>query len=94
MNGILNRIDADLIEPQRLAESVIDQFKVERRKAPTAGPRGITAREALQVLSVEAQLVALASQNIARGIKLNDLDNARLMVAWARITTIISEAGR
>jgi hypothetical protein len=48
----------------------------------------------LQVLSVEAQLVALASQNIARGIKLNDLDNARLMVAWARITTIISEAGR
>lgn len=89
MTGILERIDADLIEPHRLAEAAIDQLKVERRKPPAKGPCGITAREALQVLAFETQLVALCAENQARGIVLADADRTRLLVAWARITTII-----
>ncbi len=93
MTGILERIDADLIEPHRLAEAAIDQLKVERRKPPANGPCGITAREALQVLVFETQLVALCAENQAHDIVLTKADRARLLVAWGRIT-IISEAAR
>lgn len=91
MNGILDRIDADLIEPQRLAECVIDRIKVDRRKRDYAG-RPLSAREALLALTFEAQLVALCAENQAQGVALTDADRARLLVAWARITTIVSEA--
>lgn len=91
--GILERIDADLIEPQRLAGCVVDQLRNERRRQPANGPRGITAREALRALAFEAQLVAVAAENIAHGIALSDDDRARLLVAWGRITTIVSEVG-
>lgn len=89
---MLERIDADLIEPQRLAGSVIDQLRIERRRQPRV-QRGITAREALQALSFEAQLVALAAENVAHGLTLSDDDRARLLVSWGRITTIVAEAG-
>ena len=91
--GILERIDADLIEPQRLAASVIDQLRIERRRPAANGPRGITAREALRALAFEAQLIAVAAENLAHGIALSDDDRARLLVAWGRITEIASEAG-
>ena len=94
MSGILETIDADLIEPRRLAASAIDQLKVERRKPPANGRRGITAREALKVLAFESQLVALCAENQAQGIVLTDADRTRLMVALARITTIIAEANQ
>jgi hypothetical protein len=91
--GILHRIDADLIEPQRLAGAVIDQTLIERRRRPEH--RGqLTAREALVALKFEALVVALAAQNVARGISLSDDDRARLLVAWARIDTIAAEATR
>ncbi|MBL8348885.1 MAG: hypothetical protein JNL87_01100 [Burkholderiaceae bacterium] len=54
---------------------------------------GITAREALRALAFEAQLVAVAAENIARGLILGDGDRARLLVSWARITTIVAEVG-
>lgn len=90
----LNEIDADLIEPQRLAQCVVDQLGLERRRPRRDGPRGITAREALQALAFEAQLVALCAENQAQGTVLTDADRARLLVSWARITTIINEVGR
>jgi len=90
---IFERIDADLIEPQRLAGSVIDQLRTERRRPAANGSRGITAREALRALSFEAQLVAVAAENLAHGMALADGDRARLLVAWGRITEIASEAG-
>ena len=89
--GMMERIDADLIEPQRLAECVIDRIKIDRRKRDYAG-RALSAREALLALTFEAQLVALCAENQAQGIVLTDADRARLLVAWARITTIIGEA--
>lgn len=92
--SILEKIDADLIEPQRLAQSVIDQIKVERRRPATKGQRGITPFEALKALACETKIVAVCAQNLAHGIALNDADHARLLVAWARVETIFSEATR
>lgn len=92
--GILERIDADLIEPQRLAGSVVDQLQIERRRPPKDGQRGLTAREALQVLAFEVQLVALCAENLAHGLTLTPDDRARLLVAWARCSEIISGVGR
>lgn len=86
--GILDRIDADLIEPQRLAECVIDRIKVDRRKHGDAAGRPLSARESLIALHFEAHFVAVAAQNLAHGIALDADDLARLMVAWARIAFI------
>ena len=90
----LDQIDADLIEPQRLAACVVDQLKIERHRPSRNGPRGISAREALQALAFEAQLVALCAENQAQGIQLSTDDRARLLVAWARIDVIYSEVAR
>ena len=93
MSGnIFERIDADLIEPQRLAGSVIDEVVIQRRRRDYNG-RALTAREGLQALTFETQLVAVVAQNLAQGITLEAGDLARLMVAWARIETIATEAG-
>lgn len=89
---ILELIDADLIEPQRLAGAVVDRVLIDRRKRDYAG-RGLTAREALQALAFEAMLVSVAAQNLARGMPLGDADLTRLLVAWSRIETLAAEAG-
>jgi len=90
--GIFERIDADMIEPQRLAGSVIDRLLIDRKKRDYTG-RGLTAREALVALKVETLIVAVAAQNLARGMALVDADLTRLLVAWARIETLATEAG-
>ena len=90
--AIFDRIDADLIEPQRLASSVIDEVMIQRRKRDYSG-RALTAREALQALKFEALVVSLSAQNLAHGISLEPDDLIRLMVAWARIDTSAAEAG-
>lgn len=93
MSGnIFERIDADLIEPQRLAGSVVDEVVIQRRKRDYNG-RALNAREALQALKCEALVVSLSAQNMAQGITLEAGDLARLMVAWARIETIATEVG-
>ena len=89
----LEGIDADLIEPHRLAGCVIDELRAERRRPPRNVQCGITAREALTALRFEVVLVAIAAQNIANGVAFNDDDRARLMVAWARIEAILDEVG-
>lgn len=91
-HDILERIDADLIEPQRLAGAVIDQALIERRRPEYRG-RALTAREALAALKFEVLVVAVAAENIANGIALSDADRARLLLAWARIDAIAAEAG-
>jgi len=90
--GIFERIDADLIEPQRLAGSVVDRVLIDRRQRDYTG-RALSAREALQALTFEATFVAVAAQSLAQGIALEAGDLARLMVAWAQIDILITEAG-
>lgn len=89
----LTDIDADLIEPQRLAECVIDQLKIERRKSPADTRHGLSAREALIALQFEAQLIAVAAHSLSQGFTLSAHDLARLLVAWARVEAILEGAG-
>ena len=89
---IFERIDADLIEPQRLAGAVVDRVLIDRKKRDYNG-RGLTAREALQALGFETLVVAVAAQNLARGMDLSAADLTRLMVASSRIETLAAEAG-
>ena len=89
---IFERIDADLIEPQRLAGSVLDQARIERRLHGSSG-RPLSSREALRAARFEVQLAAVAAENLARGIALDDGDRARLLLAWARLDALASEAG-
>ena len=86
----LSDIDADLIEPQRLAECVIDQLKIDERKTPRTGPR-ITAREALRALWFEAQVIVVGAHNVANGLTLSDEDLDRVATAWSRIDFICRE---
>ena len=90
--SIMNRIEADLIEPQRLAGSVLDQARIERRRPGNNG-RPLSSREALQAACFEVRLAAVAAENIARGFTLTDNDRARLLVAWARLEALATEAG-
>ena len=89
----LDEIDADLIEPHRLAACVIDELKAERRRPPQSTHRGLSLREALTALRFEVVFVSVAAQNLARGLVVSDDDLARLMIAWARIESILDEAG-
>jgi hypothetical protein len=87
MSSLLEAIDADLIDNNRLAECVIDQLRVERRK-PTEQRRGITTREALVALEFEALYVLTCAENLRLGMTLGGEDYVRLRVACRRITTI------
>lgn len=88
----LTDIDPDLIEPQRLAGSTLDQARNERRRTRNPGPT-LTAREALQAARFELQLAVVAIENVAYGIALNDADRARLILAGVRLEALAAEAG-
>lgn len=63
---------------------------VDDGKVPAAVPRPtpLPARDALQLLAIEARIVAMAASNIAYGTTLSDNDRARLRQCANRITTI------
>lgn len=90
---ILDNIDADLIEPQRLAACVIDELTIERRQSAERR-HGITAREALHALRYEAWFVAVAAENMAYGLPLSHDDRARLLIANGLIETIADKVIR
>jgi len=54
-------------------------------------PKPLSARAALQVLALEATLIAIAAGNIARGCQLTNNDRARVLLAGRRIN-IMTEA--
>lgn len=51
-------------------------------------PTPLPARAALEVLSAEINLTAIAAANLAQGVHLSDSDRARLMQAAGRILSI------
>ena len=85
--------EADLIEPHRLAASVIDDVLVERRK-PAAQRRRLTPLEGLRALQYESCFVLVAAQNLAQGMELREADLDRLAEAARRIRVIQEEACR
>ena len=90
----LDEIDADLIEPQRLAGSVLDELRAERLRPPRADrQRGISMRDAVSALRFEFTFVAVAAGNMAAGVALSDDDRVRLLIAHARIEAMLDETG-
>lgn len=65
------------------------------RGKPQSAPRKIarllSPSQALELLSMEATLVAMAGSSIAKGVELTEADKARLLQAAGRITAIAGE---
>ena len=57
-------------------------------KTPRTTPTPLPARDAIQILATEANLVAVAAGNVAHGVALSDDDRARLLMAAGRINRI------
>jgi hypothetical protein len=52
-------------------------------------PAGLSPRSAMEVLSFEALIAAVAAANVARGVVLNKRDLERLLLASNRITKLV-----
>lgn len=52
-------------------------------------PTPLSPRQALQVLTTEANLAAVAACNVARGVVMSDMDLQRLLTASNRITRLV-----
>lgn len=85
--------EADLIEPQRLAECVVDDIVNDSRK-PAAQRRRLTIREMRMAIEFEMQLVCLAASNVAEGVVLSPEDIDRVWAAASRIQWIWDEGLR
>lgn len=62
---------------------------VDDGKPAPARPTPLPARDALAVLSVESNLVAVAAANVAHGVALSQLDLSRVLQAAGRIQKIV-----
>ena len=65
----------------------VDDGQPARQHKPTA----LSPRAALEVLAFEANLVAIAAGNLARGVILTDADRARVMTATGRILRVAGD---
>ena len=61
---------------------------VDDGKTSRSTPTPLPARDAIQILATEANLVAVAAGNVAHGVALSDDDRARLLMAAGRINRI------
>lgn len=52
-------------------------------------PAGLSPRAAMEVMSVEALIAAVAAANVARGVVLNKRDLERLLLTSNRITKLV-----
>ena len=59
------------------------------RPATKHKPTPLSPRQALEVLAVEANLVAIAAGNVAHGVVLSQMDLTRVLTASGRITRLV-----
>jgi hypothetical protein len=59
------------------------------RPATQHKPTPLSPRQALEVLAVEANLVAIAAGNVAHGMVLSQVDLSRVLTASGRITRLV-----
>ena len=52
-------------------------------------PTPLSPRQALEVLAVECNLVAIAAGNVAHGVALSQMDLSRVLTASGRITRLV-----
>ena len=67
----------------------LDAWVEDGKPHATQKPAPLSPRAALSVLAFEATLAAVAAGNIARGVKLSDVDRFRLMAAAGRINRLV-----
>jgi hypothetical protein len=60
-----------------------DSSRIQRK------PAGLSPRSALEVLSFEALIAAVAAANVAHGVVMNKRDLERLLLASNRITKLV-----
>jgi len=77
----------DFVEAAKSLGAWADDGKPRPQLKPTTLP----PRLAIQVLTFEANLSAIAAGNIANGITLSDVDRARLLISANRISRIAAE---
>ena len=77
----------EFIDAAKQLGAWIEDGKPAREHKPTA----LSPRAALEVLAFEANLVAIAAGNIAKGVSLSDADRARVMAATGRINLIAKD---
>ena len=63
----------------------------DERPKPNYKPTTLSPRLALSVMAFESTLVAIAAGNVAYGVKLSEIDRARLIVAANRINRLVEE---
>lgn len=78
---------ADFVDAAKALGAWVD----DGRSSAPANPAPLSPRSALEVLGFEAELVAIAAGNMARGVQLTTTDTARILEAGNRIIKI-SEA--
>ena len=76
---------ADVLAAVGLSLSDLFPEKLTHHGKPGKPNHWHAAREALQVLSVECLIVAVAAENVAQGIVLSDEDRSRLIQSACRI---------
>lgn len=88
--------DLHEVDAARRSGVALDAIVAARRQHERENrrPRALTAREALQALWFEAQLVLVAASNIRNGVELADEDFERLAIAYRRIDYLVEEAAR
>ncbi len=77
----------EFIEAAKQLGCWVDDGQPARQHKPSA----LSPRAALEVLTFEANLVAIAAGNIAKGVILSDVDRARVMTATGRINRVVGD---
>lgn len=75
----------EFVEAAKALGAWVDDGKPQAPHRPTP----LSPRAALQVLSFEATVTAVAAGNLASGVDLSDDDRARLLTAANRITRLV-----
>ena len=77
----------EFVEAAKQLGAWVDDGQPARQHKPSALP----PRAALEVLAFEANLVAVAAGNIAKGVTLTEADRARVMTATGRILRVAGD---
>lgn len=74
----------EFVDAAKALGAWVEDGKLHHQHKPTP----LSPRQALQVMAVECNLVAVAAGNVAHGIALTQLDLARVMQAGSRIARL------
>lgn len=77
----------EFVEAAKALGAWIEDGKAHRPQKPTA----LSPRAALEVLSFESTLVAVAAGNLAKGLMLSDTDRNRLLICAGRINRVVED---